>query len=66
MSVPDNELPGEVSRPVDSHRSAPDEELIPGRRDARLYRVTAYSHQALAAVLHVRYNRFPSAFLQAA
>ena len=40
--------------------------LILKVRDARLYRVTAYGNQVLAAVLNVRYNRFPSAFLQAA
>lgn len=33
-------------------------------KDARLYRVTAYGNQVLAAVIHVRYNHFPSAFLQ--
>lgn len=38
--------------------------LIMKVKDARLYRVTAYGYQVLAAVLHVRYNRFPSAFLQ--
>ena len=38
--------------------------LIMKVRDARLYRVTAYGSQVLAAVIHVRYNRFPSAFLQ--
>src|SRR2546423_1244186 len=32
MPVADDELPGEVSRTVDSQRPASDEELIPGRR----------------------------------
>ena len=35
-----------------------------GDRDILLYRVTAYGYQVIAAVLHVRYNRFLSAFLQ--
>ena len=35
-------------------------------RNSRLYRLTRYGYQVLAAVIHVRYNRFPSAFLQAA
>lgn len=40
--------------------------LIMKVKDARLYRVTPYGHRVLVAVIHVRYNRFPSAFLQAA
>lgn len=40
--------------------------LIMKVRNSRLYRLTRYGRQVLAAVIHVRYNRFPSAFLQAA